>query len=284
MKITKILNNNVVTSIDENTSLEEVIMGRGIAFGKKIGDLIESDKIEKIFSIQNKMQNKKFQELVNKIPLKYINASEKIISYAKETLKLDLDEHIYISLTDHLAFAIKRAISGINIKNELLWELKRIHKKEYEIGLWAIEYIKKTIGIDLHEDEAGFIALHIINASMTIEDRTNNNAMEITNIIKDIINIIKYHFTIEFNEEDLSYDRLLTHLKYFAKRIVLNEQAIEDEITFLNIIKENYKNAYNCALKIKAYIKRNYNYEVNNGEIVYLSMHLQRLIDNYKIK
>lgn len=44
----KILNNNAV--ISENNQKEEIIItGKGIAFGKKSGDLIDKDKIEKTF-------------------------------------------------------------------------------------------------------------------------------------------------------------------------------------------------------------------------------------------
>ncbi|EET86443.1 CAT RNA-binding domain protein [Clostridium carboxidivorans P7] len=39
MVIKKILNNNVVTVIDESTGLEKVIMGRGIAFKKMLGKI-----------------------------------------------------------------------------------------------------------------------------------------------------------------------------------------------------------------------------------------------------
>ena len=49
MLIKKILNNNVITTIDETTELEKVVMGRGIAFKKKPGDLIQCEKVEKIF-------------------------------------------------------------------------------------------------------------------------------------------------------------------------------------------------------------------------------------------
>ncbi|MEJ7220101.1 CAT RNA binding domain-containing protein [Staphylococcus gallinarum] len=47
MKITKILNNNVI--ISKINHEERIIMGKGIAFGKCNGDLIEKDKIEKVF-------------------------------------------------------------------------------------------------------------------------------------------------------------------------------------------------------------------------------------------
>lgn len=279
MVIKKILNNNVVTVIDESTGLEKVIMGRGIAFKKNVGENLDESKIEKVFSIENKNENVKFQKLINEIPLEYIKVSEKIISHAREVLDNKLDDHIYVALTDHLAFAIKRSISGIYIENHLLWEIQRIHKKEYEIGLWALKFIKDELNIEMKEDEAGFIALHLINATI---GQNMTGTMNITSIVQDILNIIKYYFTIEFVENDISYDRLVTHLKYFAQRVMSKKHLTEEEVSFLKLVRENYENAYKCTLKIKAYIEKNYDYMVSDGEIVYLTLHLQRVISALK--
>ena len=50
MQISKILNNNVV--ITEKDQAEVVAMGRGLAFGKKIGDQIAVDKREKFYTLK----------------------------------------------------------------------------------------------------------------------------------------------------------------------------------------------------------------------------------------
>lgn len=279
MKIEKILNNNVVTVIDEVTNLEKVIMGRGLAFSKKVGQEIDETKIEKVFSISNPSENLMFQQLINDIPLEYLKVSEKIISHAKEILNVKFDEHIYIALTDHIAFAIKRLQSQEIIKNNLLWEIQRIYFKEYQIGLWAIDFIFKELGIKMGEDEAGFIALHIINASIF---ENMPNTMNITEIVQDILNIVKYYFTIEFDENSISFDRLVTHLKFFAKRVVTKNSFNEEELPFLGMVKQNYESEYNCALKIKAYVEKNHNYEIDSSELVYLSLHLHRVLISFK--
>lgn len=281
MIIHKILNNNVITTIDEDTGLEKVVMGRGIAFKKRKGDRVELSRVEKVFEIENKNENKKFQRLFDKIPLEHISISEKIISYAKSKLDVELDEHIYVALTDHLTFAIKRISSGISIKNHLIWEIKRLYKEEYEIGKWGIRLIKEELGVELPEDEAGFIALHLLNAST---GSNMMNTMEATEMVQDILNIVKYYLNVEIITGDLVWERLITHLKYFSHRVLNKRQELKREDTFLQFIKTNYTMAYDCSLKIKAYILKNYNYDVSDEELVYLSLHLQKLIsriENY---
>ncbi len=275
MKINKVLNNNVVTIIDDVTGLEKVIMGKGIAFKKKPGEEINEADVEKVFLIENQNDNIRFQQLIHEIPLEFIKLTEEIIKYAQQELETKFDDHIYVALTDHLAFAIKRCRSGIDLKNPLLWEIQRIHKEAYKVGLWAIDYIEKKVKVKMLEDEAGFIALHIVNASLG-ENMTDT--MNITSIVQDILNIIKYYFAVECDEEDISYNRLITHLKFFAQRVLIKREFVQEETPFIAMIKEHYKKEYGCALKIKAYIEKNYDYEISNEEIVYLSMHLQRIV------
>ena len=73
----------------------------------------------------------------------------------------------------------------------MLNEIRRVHRNEFRVSLWAVDYINRNLDIQLPEDEAGFIALHFVNASYK---ETTMKSVESTKIIKDILNIIKYYF------------------------------------------------------------------------------------------
>lgn len=275
MIVEKVLNNNVVVSIDPKTKKEVILMGSGIAFNKKPGQQIDEKKIEKTFVIDDENLGNKIKKLINQIPEGIFEITDEIITHAIVELNTVLDKQIYVSLADHIAFAVKRFRSGIIIKNELLNEVRRVHKAEFKVSLWAVDYINEKLGIELPEDEAGFIALHFVNAGYR---ETTMKSITSTKIIKDILNIIKYNFAIELDEDDLNYDRLLTHLKYFAKRIVNNNQSNSTDSGFIKMISTTYPEAYECAVKIGDYILKNNDYYVNDDEIVYLTMHIQRVI------
>ncbi|MGL5575592.1 MAG: BglG family transcription antiterminator LicT [Sarcina sp.] len=280
-QIQKILNNNVVLSTDLKSKKELILMGCGIAFKKKVGDQIDSNLIEKKFKIEDKAVGDKIKTLISKIPNGIFQLAQDIIIKSEEELAIKLDKQIYISLADHLAFAIKRSKEGIVIKNPLLHEIKVVHKKEYELGIWSLEHIAKKAKIFLPDDEIGFIALHIVNASYKYGVK---ESQIVTSIINDVLEEIVDYFKITLNENDINYDRLLTHLKFFAKRIISEQEGIESEISFLEIIKNSYSKSYRCAMQIKKSIKKKYNYEINSDEIVYLSMHIERVIRAIEIK
>ena len=274
--IKKVYNNNVILAYENISKKEVILTGCGIGFGKKPNDTVDDSKIEKKFVIQDNNFESKVNKLASEIPEEVFAVSSGIIEYAEKNLNTTLDEYIYISLTDHIYFALKRYKENLPIKNELLYELRRIHKKEYEIGKWAIEYINKTFNVNFLIDEAGFIAMHIINANY--RESTNKSCL-IMNIINQILDIIKNYYSIEFIEDEINFDRLLTHLKFFAKRLIDKTESIDTNNNgLLEIVKVQYKESYDCVKQIKSFIEENYTYKVNDDEVLYLILHINRVI------
>lgn len=273
MRIAKVINNNVVSTVNKEKQ-ELVVMGRGIAFQKKVGDLIEEEKIEKIFTLENKDLTEKFKKLLYEIPIECMEVSEEVIQYAKMSIGKKLNESIYVSLTDHIYFAIDRHKNGLDIKNGLLWEIKRIYKDEFQIGKEALKIIEKKLDVTLPEDEAAFIALHVVNAQLNEE---LPNVINITKVTQEILNIVKYHFKMEFDEESLYYYRFVTHLKFFAQRLFHGSEISNNDDFLYDMVKSKYADAYKCTEKIKKYITKGYNYQLANEEMLYLTIHIERV-------
>lgn len=276
LEIFKVLNNNVVV-IKNDKDIEQIVMGSGIGFQKKRGDLVEESKVDKVFSLSNQDVFNNFQELIVRIPSEHIQLGEEIVVLAKLKLGRRLNDMIYISLTDHIYTAIIRSQEGINIKNFLLWETKRFYKTEYEIGLEALDLIEEKFDIRLSDDEAGFIALHIVNASL--DDDEFQDIYEITEIMQEITKIVKYEFNFEFDEDSIYYYRFITHLKFFANRLISNTiytDGNDDDLAML--VRNKYPNAYNTVDKIAEFINTKYNYTLSDEEKVYLTIHIHRVV------
>lgn len=275
MVISKVLNNNVVV-VNENGK-EEIVMGRGLAYKKTVGDEINEDMIDKVYTLSSKDISSKFQKLLENIPLEHMELSDEIISYAKMNLGKKLNESIYISLTDHIYTAIQRYKEGITIKNILTWDIKRFYKDEFKIGLKALEMIEERFKIQFTNDEAGFIALHIVNSEMEEEFQ---DIYGLTKMMHEITNIVKYYFKIEFDEDSVYYYRFITHLKFFSQRLISgNIYKDEKDDNLLEIIKTKYINAYDCVNNISEFIFKTYNYELTNEEKFYLTIHIARIVE-----
>lgn len=66
--------------------------------------------------------------------------------------------------------------------------------------------------MSLPEDEAGYIALHIHTAKMDAESMYS--ALKHTTMIKEMIEKIEQYFNRKVDENSISYQRLVTHLRY----------------------------------------------------------------------
>ena len=273
MKIKKVLNNNAALASDENGN-EIIYTGCGICFQKRPGDELDESKIEKTFVMEK--ANEQFLKLVSELPYEQIQVADEIIRYASDNLGKRLCNNIYITLTDHLGFAIERSKSGTFLKNKLLWEIKTYYKVEYNLGRHALEIIKDKLGVDLPEDEAGFFALHIVNAEL---DGNIHHTMEAPEIIDDIISIVKYTYKKDLDEDSFSYERFITHLKYFLQRAERNAYYEPQDPGIFEIIMERFPEAYNCATRIKSYMESKYPEKLTDEEMLYLTVHIARITD-----
>ncbi len=273
--IYKIFNNNAVV-IKDKKGMEKIVMGCGLAFKKKCGEEVDESKIDKVFILSDPEVNNKFQEMMTYIPSEYIELGEDIIKYATQALNKPLNDSIYISLVDHLYAAVKRYQEGISLKNAILWDIKRFYRDEYKIGLKVVDMIEERFSVRLPDDEAGFIAIHIVEAVLS---ESSEDMQKIAEIISEISNIVKYNFHIVFDEDSVYCYRFITHLKFFAQRLLEGKTYHEDEQDDLfNVIKTKYVNSYECAEKISDFIKTKYNYDLSNDEKLYLTIHIERIV------
>ncbi|HFJ2391694.1 TPA: BglG family transcription antiterminator LicT [Listeria innocua] len=280
MIIKKILNNNVVIA-EGKSGKEYVVMGRGLAFQKKLGDEVEVSKIEKTFVMETHELSEKLSELLSEIPLKHLRIADDVVQYAQETLETDLSDNIYLTLTDHINFAVSRYNQGINLKNALLWEIKRFYHAEYLVGMKALDFIEKEVGIRLDEDEAGFIALHIVNARQDGQQMHMTVAM--TQIVQDILSIVTYHYGMVLDETSLNYTRFITHLQYFAQRLLRKEIVDSGDDFLYEQVQIKYPEAFNCTKKIDAYLINTHHTELTRDERVYLAIHIYRVTERNTI-
>lgn len=275
MKIKKILNNNVALTYNERNQ-EVVVMGLGLAFQKKEGSTIDPDKIEKTFILENKGVSNKIAELLKEIPEIYLDLTYQIIELAKSRLPYQLDDYLYVALIDHLSFAVERHKQGFDLKNALLWEIQKYYKQEYKLALEALEIINKKLDIELPEDEAASIALHFVNSQLSGDNMTKT--VQMTEMVNDILNIVKYYFQMELDEDSVNYERFLTHLRFFALRFIRKEKLEDTYDEFLyEQVKGKYNKAFQCAERIASYIKKDYNWSISHDEILYLTLHIHRL-------
>lgn len=276
MVIGKILNNNVVVST--NDAGEEVIyMGRGIAFKKKIGDVIDDAFVEKEFVLKDSFTANQFQQLFADIPAEEVEAVKQVVDEAEQVLGIELSPNIYLTLTDHIHYALMRAREGIEIPNPLLFETRKFYPKEYAIAAKAIERFEKNFGVSLPEAEKGFIAFHIVNSEQA--NGTMETTMQAVEIVRDVLAIISRFYGKVFNPDSLNYQRITTHLQYFAQRYLSDDLSGEKDEFLFELIQAKYPKAFQTVQRINEYLIKTYGKPIGESEMIYLTIHIERVVN-----
>ncbi len=272
MIILKVFNNNSVVALSDDRQ-DVIVTGAGVGFHKKPGDRIDEHRIEKKYVLQDE-HKKRFEQLLSDISNVCFEITDWIVKKATQELKKDFSSEIFIAISDHISYAMKRKSEGIYLPNIILNETKVLYKEEYEIGLMALEYIKKRTGYKLEIDEAGYIALHLANFAVANQD---NNAVKIVSFTKEVIDVIQNTMNKKLGENTIAYARISIHLKYLSERIFRNEKVQLEDTTYdiRSMLKMDPRLSL-CINRIDKLIRQNYNYELSPDEQTYLCIHIKR--------
>lgn len=275
--IKKALNNNVL--IVAHPKYDEVVLiGKGIGFNRKKGDHISEESVEKMFVLTNEKEQEQYKKLLPYIDEEMLDVIISAIELIRKRTSSILNEHIHVALTDHILFSINRLMSGLSIKNPFLAETKVMYPAEYTIAEEVVDLINNAVNIALPEGEIGFIALHI-HSAVTNKDLSEVN--QYSQLVALLIKTIEEQFQMELNKDDLHYMRLVRHLRYTIERVITGEKINEPE-KINSFLKQEYPLSYNLAWKVIKIMQQTLKKPVYDAEVVYLTMHLQRIQNKLK--
>ena len=146
VRVLKCINNNVVSCCGKD-GRELVAMGRGLGYSLRAGDVVDESRIEKLFRMENPEETRKLTDLFAKLPPKEIELCSRIVDKATEDLGQQLSPSVYLTLTDHVCFAIERSRNGTVFQNTLLPEVRTFYPREFALGKYALELIERELGI-----------------------------------------------------------------------------------------------------------------------------------------
>lgn len=278
MKVIKKVNNNVAIAMNSNHQ-EVFLVGKGIGFRPVPYDLEDdSPIIEKVFI---SMHDHAFLTMFNQIPAEIILLTQKIIDDAQKTIGKNLQPRILFTLSDHLHYTLERYRDNLEIKSLIHWEIKHIYPREYEAAERSVKFINEQLKIELTRSEAALIAVHFVNAQLACEVQ---GKVSLTDIISDVTAIVKYQFHMDIEQDQINYERFVTHLRLLVERqLTANESLVQNEHLYVTG-KSNYPEEAKCVDRIADLLSKNYGIACNIDEKLYLLLHVRRLTQRLSLK
>ena len=267
VKVIKCLNHNVVQALN-GMNEEVIVFGKGIGFGVKTDDLIDSTKIEKEYHFNNRKNKDLYTNLVGICDENLVTLVEQTMTNIEQVFNQKPNENLRVALLDHLNFSIYRFNHGLNITNLFNDELEAMYEKEFNFSRMLLKEINQTMKVSLPDAEIGFITQHIHSALNNDESRSNL----FMQIIMNSLEYLEAEHGLKYPKNSLEKIRLITHLKFALKR-ASEKSTLKNE--FSPKILENYPEAYKIAKDLSEYILDNFNIKFQDSEIGYLALHIQ---------
>lgn len=273
MKILKVINNNIVSCLDQS-GRESIAMGRGLGFGVKPGMSVNVDEVEKMFHLNSEKETMRLTDLLGSIPEEQVELCNRIIVHAAQSLGKLLNPSLYLTLTDHISFAVNRMKQGIVFENALLTEVKTFYPREFAVGKYATDLICREMHVEFPEDEAASIALHLVNAET---DTSLNDTMRMTRAMRDILEMLRQSKEVSIREDSCHFNEFTVHLKFLTMQTFAGREEERKDPKFTELIAAACPREYTCARLISDYLEKESHNPVSDETRAYLTIQIHRI-------
>lgn len=276
MRISRIFNNNVALAL--NTAGEEVVViGRGITFGKRKGQMIDPTRIEQTFVPDTSTTSERLTWSLSEIPSEILAIATQLEQEVQRSSSITISHSFILPLADHLSFAVVRAKNGVTVEYPLAADVTLLYPQELEFGRRALELVRREMGVELPANEAIPLALHLVNSQFSAEDM--NRTFQMTEVFGQIFDIIATTYGKSVDETSMGAARFITHLRYLFVRATQSKMR-EAELELPAIyetVRQSYPKAFACAQKIYLLLEMQLGQELTTDELTYLTIHIERL-------
>ena len=279
MRISRIYNNNVVLTVDHHGK-ESVMIGRGIAFGKRKGQLVDPSAVEQTFVPEQGMSGERLSMTLSEIPAEILSIATLLESKVRAEGALELSNSFILPLADHLHYAVVRARDGVRVEYPLAPEVTVLYPREVEYGRAVLQMVRERLQVELDPNEAIPLALHLVNAQFATADMSQ--AFRMTEVFAQVFEIIEASYERKIDPDSMSAARFVTHLRYLfvrASRASANHTE-DDEVSqpsLLAALRADVPRAYACAQKVLLVLQMQLKHSLTRDELTYLTIHIARL-------
>lgn len=272
-RIRKILNHNTILVIKMDDNKEYLLMGKGAGFSKKVGERIEKRPEDTVYSLQKLTDRGEAREIIKSVSPVCLELANDVLNEAEREFG-KIDRAILFPMADHIEYAVRRIKNHEQISNPLTEDIRVLFYKEYKVAQCMIPLLQERMKVEIDEHEVGYIALHIHSA---INDEKVSQAMMITRAVRECITLVEEQTSRKIDVMSLAYNRLMNHVRYMVARALNNERL---KLNMNDYMEVKFPEAFQTAAMICDEVGRSLKCTLDEVEIGYLAMHIERVVND----
>lgn len=270
-RVKKVLNHNTLIAVVVEDKTEYLIMGKGVGFGRKTGERIEARQDDRVYSMMELTERGDAREIIKSISPECLELANEVLACAEKEFG-KVDRSILFPMADHIEFALKRIRNNEPISNPLTEDICILFHNEFKVARCIKPLMLKQFGVEINDHEIGYIALHIHSA---IEDERVSQAMQIAKAVRDCISLVEEQTGKTIDVISLSYNRLMNHIRFMIARALSGEKL---KVSMNDYMEVKFPESFGMAQQICDQIRHNMNIELDEVEIGYLAIHIERVV------
>ena len=270
-RVKKVLNHNTLIGIDMKDSQEYLLIGKGIGFGRKVSERLDAPEGCTVYSLQETTERGSALDLIREIDPVFLEIAEQVLKEG-ERIFGKIDWNILFPMADNIAFAVKRLKNGEQISNPLTGDIIALFHMEYKAAECLRPILRERLQVDIDEHEIGYVALHIHSA---IEDENVALSMQIAGSVRECIRMVEEETGQTIDIMSLAYNRLMNHVRYMTARAMTGEKL---KLNMNDYMAVKFPDSFRLASEICVHLSKHLRHPLEEAEIGYLAMHIERTI------
>lgn len=272
-RINKVLNHNSIIGIREEDKKEYLVMGKGIAFGKKVSERIEIRPADTVYSLQELTERGNAKEIIKAVSPVCLELANEVLNRAEQEFG-KIDRAILFPMADHIEFALRRIQNQEQISNPLTEDIRVLFYKEYKVAQCMEQLLMDKLQVQIDEHEIGYIALHVHSA---IENEKVSQAMQVARAVRECISLVEKQTGRKIDVMSLAYNRLMNHVRYMVARSMSDEKL---KVNMNDYMKIKFPEAFQVAQRICIEIEQSMKLALDDVEIGYLAIHIEHVMNH----
>ncbi len=192
-------------------------------------------------------------------------------------LGVQISDSSVIALADHIHTALSRHEQGEALTVPLVAEVSYAFPAEARIARDALDLVRRRTGVNLPDQEAAAIALHVVNARFKTTDMPTT--FQLTTVLSDILKMIEERLDTAIDPHSVEVARFATHLRFLLVRLQKGRPHADTSEFLWNAAKSAHPREHACAIDLGSRISEITRFEVNREEELYLTLHVLRLVN-----